>query len=151
VDAATEADVWVGIDLGTQSVRALAVSGSGEVLGAGTAALHSHRDGQRHEQDPDQWWLAVRSACAEALRGLAGRTGRRGSGWDGTSGTVLCSPTAADGRPLTAALMYDDTRGAEFTEAGQRGRRGGLGQPGLPPHAAGVGAAETTLAAARTP
>ena len=111
---ASDPDTWVGIDLGTQSVRALAVSGSGEVLGAGTAALHSHRDGPRHEQDPAQWWLAVRSACAEALCGLAGRR-VGGVAVDGTSGTVLLAD-ATDGRPLTTALMYDDTRAAEFTE-----------------------------------
>jgi D-ribulokinase len=107
-------DVWVGIDLGTQSVRVLAVSGSGEVLGTGTSALASHRDGPRHEQDPARWWRAARDACAGALAGLAGiRVG--GVAVDGTSGTVLLVDTA-DGRPLTAGLMYDDTRAAEYTD-----------------------------------
>jgi D-ribulokinase len=106
-------DVWVGIDLGTQSVRALAVSGAGEVLGTGTSPLESHRDGPRHEQDPARWLAAARDACAGALAGL---TGRRvgGVAVDGTSGTVLL--VDADGRPLTVGLMYDDTRAAEYTE-----------------------------------
>jgi sugar (pentulose or hexulose) kinase len=109
-----DGDVWVGIDLGTQSVRVLAVSGSGEVLGSGTAALESHRDGPRHEQDPARWWRAARDACAGALAGLAGRR-VGGVAVDGTSGTVLLVD-AADGRPLTAGLMYDDTRAAGYAE-----------------------------------
>ncbi|MDT7748581.1 MAG: D-ribulokinase [Pseudonocardiales bacterium] len=109
-----DGDVWVGIDLGTQSVRVLAVSGSGEVLGSGTAALESHRDGPRHEQDPARWWRAARDACAGALAGLAGRR-VGGVAVDGTSGTVLLVD-AADGRPLTAGLMYDDTRAAGYTD-----------------------------------
>ncbi|HEV7789595.1 MAG TPA: FGGY family carbohydrate kinase [Pseudonocardia sp.] len=107
-------EIWVGIDVGTQSVRVLAVSGSGAVLGSGTAALESHRDGPRHEQDPARWWAAARDACAGALAGLAGRR-VGGVSVDGTSGTVLLVD-AADGRPLTAGLMYDDTRAAGYAE-----------------------------------
>ena len=33
-------EVWVGLDLGTQSVRAMAVTGSGIVVGTGTAEAH---------------------------------------------------------------------------------------------------------------
>ena len=53
--AAAEDDVWVGLDLGTQSVRALAVTGAGAVVGTGTHKLESRREGPRHEQDPAQW------------------------------------------------------------------------------------------------
>ena len=116
--------VWVGIDLGTQSARALAVSGTGEVLGAGTSALRSHRDGARHEQDPADWWPAAAGACRAAMCELADREPCHGSAGHqrvagvavaATSGTVLLVDTA-DGRPLTAGLMYDDTRAAGFTD-----------------------------------
>src|SRR5690348_6629133 len=80
--------IWVGIDLGTQSARALAVTGSGAVLGAGTRSLASHRDRGRHEQDPRQWWKAVGEVCAEALQSVRGRP-VRGVAVDGTSGTVV--------------------------------------------------------------
>ena len=33
-------EVWVGLDLGTQSVRAMAVTGTGTVVGAGTQQAH---------------------------------------------------------------------------------------------------------------
>ncbi|WP_028937785.1 FGGY-family carbohydrate kinase [Pseudonocardia spinosispora] len=102
--------VWVGIDLGTQSVRTLAVSATGEILGSGTAKLASNRDGARHSQDPATWWQAVRSSCGSALGSLAGAD-VAGVSVDGTSGTVLLVDPA-DGRPLTPGLMYDDTRAA---------------------------------------
>lgn len=101
--------VWVGIDLGTQSVRAVAVSATGAVRGAGSAPLAGHRDGPRHEQDPEDWWQAVAAACRKALADIP--TGAvRGVAVDGTSGTVLL--TDRQGRPLTPALMYDDGRAA---------------------------------------
>ncbi|GAA3795387.1 FGGY-family carbohydrate kinase [Sphaerisporangium flaviroseum] len=101
--------VWIGIDLGTQSVRAMAVTGSGQVLGAAGRALTSHRDGPRHEQDPEQWWRQLAAATREALRDVSpGRV--KGMAVDATSGTVLLADR--DGRPLTPGLMYDDRRAA---------------------------------------
>lgn len=102
-------DVWVGVDLGTQSVRAVAVTSDGDVAGSGTYRLTSHRDGVRHEQDPRQWWEAVCAALRAALLDVAAEA-VRGISVDGTSGTILL--VDADGDPLTPALMYDDTRAA---------------------------------------
>lgn len=114
-----EDGVWVGIDLGTQSVRALAVNGSGEVAGSGSAALHSHRTGGRHEQDPWSWWSGVVTACRTALAEVPAAS-VRGVAVDGTSGTVLLVDD--DGLPLTPALMYDDgraqTQGRTVNEVG---------------------------------
>ena len=107
-------DILVGIDLGTQSVRALAVSRTGEVLGTGTSGLASLRHGSRHEQDPATWWRAVQAACHGALAQLD-RPSVAGVSVDGTSGTVLLVD-AADGSPLSPGLMYDDTRAAEFVD-----------------------------------
>lgn len=111
--------VWVGVDLGTQSVRALAVSPTGAVLGAGTSKLAGRRDGPRHEQDPELWWTSVCAACADALADVD-PAAVAGVAVDATSGTVLLVDD--DGSPLTAGLMYDDTRASteaeRVTEAG---------------------------------
>ena len=48
--------IWVGVDLGTQSVRTVAVDATGTVLSAAARPLTSRRDGNRHEQDPHEWW-----------------------------------------------------------------------------------------------
>ncbi len=105
--------VWLGLDLGTQSVRALLVSATGEVLGAGSHKLTSHRDGPAHEQSPEEWWLASAAACREALAALPPRQPVGGVAVDATSGTVLL--TGDNGQPLTPGLMYDDTRAVEET------------------------------------
>ncbi|WP_327589287.1 FGGY family carbohydrate kinase [Nonomuraea sp. NBC_00507] len=99
--------VWIGIDLGTQSVRAMAVGEGGEVLGAAGRPLTSRRDGPRHEQDPEEWWRALASATREALRDVPSSL-VAGVAVAATSGTILLTDTA--GRPLTPALMYDDRR-----------------------------------------
>ncbi|WP_446038517.1 FGGY-family carbohydrate kinase [Streptomyces sp. SID1121] len=102
-------DVWLGLDLGTQGVRALAVTDDGRVRGRGSAPLTGHRDGDRHEQLPADWWTAATAALRRTLREVpAARV--RGIAVCSTSGTVLL--TDAQGNPLTPALMYDDGRAA---------------------------------------
>ena len=111
-------DCWIGIDLGTQSVRALAVTATGKVIGSGRQPLQSRRDGARHEQDPRQWWEAVAGACSQATADLHGTV--RGVAVDATSGTVLLA--GRQGTPLSPALMYDDTRAvAETDQANELG------------------------------
>ncbi|MFI6793383.1 FGGY-family carbohydrate kinase [Nonomuraea sp. NPDC050383] len=105
--------VWIGIDLGTQSVRAMAVAADGRVLGAAGRPLTSHRDGPRHEQDPEQWWRELAAATREALRDVPPER-VRGVAVDATSGTILLADR--DGRPLTPGLMYDDRRAADEVE-----------------------------------
>ncbi|MDQ3609824.1 MAG: FGGY family carbohydrate kinase, partial [Actinomycetota bacterium] len=97
-------------DLGTQSVRALAVSASGAVLADASRPLTSHRDGPRHEQDPNGWWDALATACREALGGLTGES-VGGLAICGTSGTVLLVDSAGD--PISPGLMYDDSRAVD--------------------------------------
>lgn len=100
-------DVWIGIDLGTSGVRVLAVTADGTVVGSGRQPLDSSRDGCRHEQDPEQWWQATVAACRSAVDTVP-EGAVRGMAVAATSGTVLLIDQ--DGRPLTPALMYDDTR-----------------------------------------
>jgi D-ribulokinase len=114
----TEA-VWLGIDLGTQGVRALAVTASGTIAGRGERPLTGRREAGRHEQDPEEWWRAVAAACGRALDGVPSGAVRAVT-VDATSGTILL--TDPGGRPLTPGLMYDDTRAA-----GEAGRVNDVG------------------------
>ena len=114
-----DAEVWVGLDLGTQSARTLAVTATGEVVGEGSEPLTSRRDGPRHEQDPEAWFGALAKASRAAVRGLAPSV--RGVALCATSGTILLVD-AATGAPRTPGLMYDDTRAAaEADRANQVG------------------------------
>ncbi|MFI6008784.1 FGGY-family carbohydrate kinase [Streptomyces sp. NPDC051243] len=116
-----EQEAWLGIDLGTQSVRVLLVTEDGTVLGSGSAPLGGRRDGVRHEQDPAEWWDGLCAASRSALGSLRGvRVG--GLAVCGTSGTVLLTDGA--GRPMSPALMYDDGRA---TAQAARARMAGIG------------------------
>ena len=109
---------WIGVDLGTQSVRALAVADDGTVAAAATRPLRSRRaeapDGSvRHEQDPGDWTRAVDAVLAEVVAGVD-PAAVGGVAVDATSGTVVL--TGSDGTPLTPGVMYDDARGAAHVE-----------------------------------
>jgi len=110
----SENDAWLGLDLGTQSVRAMVVSGTGETLAAGSHKLTSRRDGPRHEQDPEEWWHAISAACQAAFAELPASFIVQGVAVDGTSGTILLAD--GNGSPLTPGLMYDDGRAVEETK-----------------------------------
>lgn len=108
-DGATQ-DTWIGIDLGTQSVRAIAATNDGDIIGSGAHPLSSTRVEQRHEQRPEDWWIAVGHACSQMCRTIDPSHRIRGVAVCGTSGTVLL--TDGRGRAVTSALMYDDARAA---------------------------------------
>ncbi|MEU3416162.1 FGGY-family carbohydrate kinase [Streptomyces sp. NPDC006658] len=112
-DALSTDAVHLGLDLGTQSARAVAVDGTGRLLGAASRPLTGHRAGVRHEQDPESWWSALAAACREALTGTDPRR-VRDLAVDATSGTVLLTDPA--GVPLTPGLMYDDRRADAYTD-----------------------------------
>jgi sugar (pentulose or hexulose) kinase len=101
---------WLGLDLGTQGVRALAVSSGGGVLALAARPLASHRDGPRHDQDPEQWWSAVTEVCRATTAAL-GPVPVAGMAVCGTSGTIALVDAAGD--PLSSGLMYDDWRANE--------------------------------------
>jgi sugar (pentulose or hexulose) kinase len=109
--------MWVGIDVGTQSVRAVAVTDTGRIRGSGRSPLRSRRNGDHHEQDAEEWWRAVGVACRQALAAAGGSPGEPvvGVAVDATSGTILL--VDSQGRPLTAGIMYDDGRAVEEAEA----------------------------------
>ncbi|WP_433163172.1 FGGY-family carbohydrate kinase [Kribbella sp. CA-247076] len=101
---------WIGVDLGTQSVRAVLVDADGHVLARASRPLVSHRDGPRHEQDPQSWLDAVDAVLAE-VAGPGEGPDVEGLAICSTSGTFLL--TDEHGRPVTPALMYDDARAAD--------------------------------------
>ncbi len=103
-------NIWLGLDVGTQSVRAIAVSSTGDVLASSSERLTSRRDGSRHEQNPEDWWSAVATACRITLADLPSQA-IRGIAVDSTSGTLLLVDRL--GRPLTSGLMHDDNRAIE--------------------------------------
>ena len=107
--------IFIGIDVGTGGVRALAVTETGRIVGRSSvafdAAILAPQEG-RHEQPPEAWWQAVCGATSTLVGELAAHDippeALAGVSVDGTSGTVM--PLDDQGDPLRPAMMYNDPR-----------------------------------------
>ncbi len=106
--------VSLGIDIGTQSVRVMAVTEEGVVAASSAQPLEGTRDGAHHEQQPELWWRAVTLACRAVTAALGSSPHISGLAVDATSGTILLMDEQL--RPLTPGLMYDDGRASAEAE-----------------------------------
>lgn len=109
---------WVGIDLGTQSVKVVAVSNTGDTLCRHTQPLTSIRDSRLHEQSPQQWLDATVHCLREVTQALPDGFDVAGLSTSATSGTIAVA-NHETGLLRPTAIMYDDTRGHEFTSVAQ--------------------------------
>jgi FGGY-family pentulose kinase len=104
------APFFLGIDVGTQSLRAALFDTAGHCLAFATGQLDTlHPQPGWAEQDSEQWWQAARAAVRKALA----RAGARaedvaGIGLDCTACTVI--PCRLDGTPVHRALLWMDQR-----------------------------------------
>jgi sugar (pentulose or hexulose) kinase len=100
--------LFLGIDIGTSGCRAIVIDDSASVVAESRAPLPpSRRDAQGNsDQRPGDWWQTVAAMVAQIDPKVRARV--RSVAVDGTSSTLLLCTT--DGRPLTPALMYNDTR-----------------------------------------
>lgn len=114
----------IGLDVGTQGARAVAVTAQGQVLASASESL---RDAVVElpkplvEQRPEAWWEAAALCLRQVVVGL-GAVHVRAIAVDSTSGTFV--PIDAAGRPLRPAIMYNDGRAGtdladEVQQAGQ--------------------------------
>lgn len=113
--------IYLGIDLGTGGVRAVAVTTDGEVVAEGQYTLSAdsvRQQDDRHEQDADTWLVGTQMAMAQLEVALL-----EGGRWlssvaaiaiDGTSGTIV--PVDQFGYPWAPALMYNDGRASAEAE-----------------------------------
>ena len=101
-------DLYLGIDLGTSGIRAILLDEHEHLIAAARTPLPPPRqEGPAVEQDPALWWAGV-VRVLEDLRHQAPLHAVCAIAVDGTSGTLLL--TDAQGQPLHAALMYNDSR-----------------------------------------
>lgn len=115
--------VVLGVDLGTQGVRILAVDQRGIVAAAAQEALPGALSGLPpgwHAQDAETWWQAVAACLRRLISLLPTGTQIKSVCINSTSGTLV--PLDASGMPLYPALMYNDSRSqpyvAEVSQAG---------------------------------
>ena len=104
---------FIGIDVGTQGVRAALVSDRGTVLGEAVRGFNL-TPAARQEQSPDDWWERTTEVLDELMQSLPPAFNRDhvlAVGVDSTSGTVI--PLDKGDKPLHPAIMYGDQRSAE--------------------------------------
>ena len=94
----------VGLDVGTSSVKGVAIDGEGAVLGIAERAhpRSSPRPGWS-EQDPDDWWRGASEVLAEL-----GADGADGIGLAGQMHGLVALD--GSGRPLRPAILWNDGR-----------------------------------------
>jgi sugar (pentulose or hexulose) kinase len=111
-------DVYIGLDLGTSGLKAVALAESGAILARASAAYPTHRPAAgAYEQDPGDWLRAVEQAIAGLGRALPVHRWRA----IGLSGMLPTLVTLGpDGQPTGAAVTWQDGRaddlGDEFRE-----------------------------------
>ncbi len=113
--------IYLGVDVGTGGVRALAVTDEGKIVGRSAVDFTAGGDVRRellHEQPTEMWWEALQKATGQIVEQL----GARGNGLerleavsiDGTSGTVAFLD--GQGRALRPGIMYNDGRAVKEAE-----------------------------------
>ncbi len=108
-------ECYLGIDLGTSSVKALVVDETGQVRGTGSAEYPTMRPRPGWaEQDPDAWWSATIDAVGQAV-GWSGSARIASVGFSGQMHGV--SFLGENDRPLYPAVIWADQRSARQAEA----------------------------------
>jgi len=108
--------MFLGIDLGTSSVKAVVLDRAHQVVASGTAPLAVDQPQPLwREQQPDAWWRACDAAVQQALAALA-KAGR-------SAGDLACIGLTgqmhgatlldAQGQALRPAILWNDGRSAE--------------------------------------
>jgi xylulokinase len=126
--------VYLGIDIGTSSVKAVLVDEHGEVVAQASDPLVVSRPQPGFsEQDPESWWRATVN-CVAALPAVA-RTAVRAVGLSGQMhGATLLD---AQDRPLRPAILWNDGRSGrecldlERREPKSRALTGNIMMPGF--------------------
>src|SRR6516164_8653602 len=110
-----DSPLFLGLDVGTQSLRAALFDPAGACRGFAVAPIDTfHPQPAWAEQDAGQWWQAASAAVPQALdRAGASPADVAGIGLDCTACTVL--PCKLDGTPVSRALLWMDQR--SFHEA----------------------------------
>ncbi|GAC1482434.1 MAG: FGGY family carbohydrate kinase [Candidatus Dormibacteria bacterium] len=106
--------MFLGIDLGTSSAKALLLDVDGSVVGTGTAsyAIHHPHPGWA-ESNPEDWWDAVTIAVQEAVVGRGVEVAAIGLCGQ-MHGVVLCNE---DSHPVRPAILWADARARRQLEA----------------------------------
>lgn len=105
-------DAFVGIDLGTSSVKALIIGTDGRLLGRGKE--RTNKPGLMPERHPLAWYTAATRACKEALRQAPADTRVLAIAISGNGPTLV--RFGSDSMPLGPAMLWLDKAPEEATQ-----------------------------------
>ncbi|HEY5585893.1 MAG TPA: FGGY-family carbohydrate kinase [Ruminiclostridium sp.] len=107
--------LFMGVDVGTQGVRAIVVTETGNVITSNSVNFENINQATALgycEQNPEMWWRCACQTIVKAINDI------KNLGFssediiaisvDGTSGTIL--PLDKDNKPLFNGIMYNDVR-----------------------------------------
>ena len=115
--------LFIGLDLGTSSLKAVAVSAGGEIVARAHAGYPTARpEPGAAEQSPADWWAAVEAAVAQLHDGGAPTRHWAAIGLSAMIPTLVA--TDDDGVPVAPAITWEDGR-AEPEGDALRARFGG--------------------------
>jgi xylulokinase len=100
----------LGLDIGTQGVRAIVVNEQGILIAEKSkpfSMLSSSENFAYKEQDPGDWLCASYDVISDCVRQLKGDK-IDAAAIDGTSGTILALDSKK--KPLSKGIMYNDSR-----------------------------------------
>jgi xylulokinase len=105
--------MFLGIDLGTSSLKALVLDVDGTIAGSAAAPypMSTPQPGWA-ESDPEDWWAAARTAVVEATGAHAAEIAAIGLSGQ-MHGVVLSDEV---GQPLRSAILWADSRGRRELE-----------------------------------
>ena len=118
---ANSSHLFIGVDLGSQGVRLVVVTETGQVVTWRSMPFETQdvvsRDGM-HEQNPLAWWSTFCNTTQGLLDELAAKgypaSSLQGISVDGTSGTLVALDAVGD--PVRPAIMYNDARAVDEAE-----------------------------------
>jgi len=97
----------LGIDVGTSGTKALLLNDSGKTIGQGYKEYRLYSEGNRIEQNPDDWWDACIAAVKQAVS-KENAAGVRAISLSTQGATMAALDTR--GKPIGRALTWMDTR-----------------------------------------
>lgn len=111
----------LAIDLGSSNLKTTVVADSGEVLASAQAPVTTHLlAGGGAEQDPREWWDAVRHTVPEAVARAAIAPDAVGAVACDSQWSVVV-PVDARGEPLMRAVHWLDSRGGMYNRTVMKG------------------------------
>jgi xylulokinase len=112
----TATELLIGLDVGTQGVRAIVADSNGTIVAQASQSLPMNiAEPPLFEQDPREWWHAATVCLKEVVQTLGPRADAlHAIAVTSTSGTLCLLDDA--GMPVRPAIMYSDRRAVEEAE-----------------------------------